>query len=72
MKNYMMHFPLELATVLATLHVTILKNSHFVTNFCMTLTIHIYLSDGRRPRGLTTLESGWPFGNFARKTANGQ
>ena len=39
MKNYMMHFPLQLDN-----YVIILKNSHFVTDFCMIFTIHIIIS----------------------------
>ena len=58
----MMHFILELATILI-----ILKNSDFVADFCMILTIHILLCWSAGP---TTLESGWPFGNFC--TENGQ
>ena len=42
MRNYMMYFPLELAIIRTICH-NILKNSHFVIDFCMILTIHIFL-----------------------------
>ena len=60
LKNYMVHFSLELATTLTTM-----------SSCCKTAQIFTYFSDSR-PRGPTTLESGWPFGNIARKKANGQ
>ena len=54
-----------------------IRISHYTDNyvsfrnrFLSNHIIIIYFSDGW-PRGPTTLESGWPFGNFVRKMANG-
>ena len=43
---------------------------------CKTSAMHVHdaftiFTDGW-PRRPTNLENGWPFGNFGRKTANGQ